>query len=179
MTNTLNKLQFGCGSNYILGWNNMDIEVDITKPLPFANNSADYIFSEHCIEHVTLQEGYSFIAECLRILKPNGKIRLATPDIENIAYNETESYRIFQKQHGWADGNKGCGLRSIIFNHGHQYVYSKQAMAAVLHGVGFNDITFTEVGQSTDTNLQNLEHHGKVIGEEFNTLETFCIEARK
>ncbi len=37
------KLNFGCGSNKLPGWRNMDAEIDITKPLPFKDGEAAFI----------------------------------------------------------------------------------------------------------------------------------------
>jgi predicted SAM-dependent methyltransferase len=42
----------------------------------------DYVFSEHMIEHVSYAEGLLMLRECLRVLKPGGRIRIATPSLE-------------------------------------------------------------------------------------------------
>jgi predicted SAM-dependent methyltransferase len=79
------KLQFGCGGNRLEGWQNYDSEIDIAKPpLPFRDAYADFIFAEHVLEHVPLQEAIRFLRDCHRILKPGGTIRLAVPSIVRI-----------------------------------------------------------------------------------------------
>jgi len=55
---------------------------DVTKPLRWANNSVDLITAHHLVEHLTREEGSQFLCESFRILKPNGVIRLSTPDLE-------------------------------------------------------------------------------------------------
>lgn len=74
------KLNLGCGNDIRKGWVNVDInpickaviKADLNKPLPFADESADYIFIKDVYEHLTNRE--SFIKEIHRILKPYGVI---------------------------------------------------------------------------------------------------------
>jgi len=42
----MRKLHFGCGGREIGGWESYDIDVDLTKPLAFADQSVDYILSD-------------------------------------------------------------------------------------------------------------------------------------
>ena len=70
----MKKINFGCGGNFLEGWENYDAEVDITKPLPFEDSSTDFILAEHVYEHIKPREGILFLRECHRILKPTGVI---------------------------------------------------------------------------------------------------------
>jgi len=57
------------------GWLNSDIEpklkgilyLDATQDFPIEDNSFDYIFSEHMIEHITYNDAKRMISECFRI----------------------------------------------------------------------------------------------------------------
>ena len=49
--------------------------------IPFENNFFDYAFSKSVIEHIYNTE--NFLSEIYRILKPNGKIVIMTPDWES------------------------------------------------------------------------------------------------
>jgi len=40
----MRKLNLGCGGNILDGWENHDMDLDITKPLPYDGNSIDFIF---------------------------------------------------------------------------------------------------------------------------------------
>ena len=46
------KINLGCGTNRIPGWSNHDAEVNITRRLPWADDSADCVFVEHVVEYV-------------------------------------------------------------------------------------------------------------------------------
>ena len=78
------KLHFGCGGNIIAGWANLDAEPkrgaigwDLTKTLPVADHSVDFIFAEHFIEHVTWPAAQRLLADCARFLAPGGVLRLS------------------------------------------------------------------------------------------------------
>lgn len=84
----MNKLNLGCGYDYREGWVNadlngqakIDVSVDLNKlPLPFADNSFDYVFSAHTIEHVEEDMALPLMIELWRVLKPNGILELRMP----------------------------------------------------------------------------------------------------
>lgn len=85
-------LNIACGNIYINSedWTNIDFttnspsikKVDLLKGLPFKDNSFDVIYSSHFIEHIPKNSLNNFLNDCYRILKPNGIIRLITPDLE-------------------------------------------------------------------------------------------------
>jgi SAM-dependent methyltransferase len=55
---------------------------DLSKPLPIEDESVDYILCQEGIEHVPDQ--LKVFEEFSRILKPNGKLALTTPNYSNI-----------------------------------------------------------------------------------------------
>lgn len=66
---------------------NMDAEknymnVDLSKGMPFGDNSIDGILSSHMIEHLDCADTVNFLTECRRVLKPLGVLRLSVPDPE-------------------------------------------------------------------------------------------------
>lgn len=52
--------------------------IDLTKPLPIASNSADYVLLMETIEHIPDQT--SLLKELARILKPNGLLIITKPN---------------------------------------------------------------------------------------------------
>lgn len=87
------KLQIGTGGNELTGWLNTDLEpvgpntiyLDATDRFPFHDQVFDYIYSEHMIEHIPYPGGLSMLRECFRVLRPGGRLRIATPDMQKIA----------------------------------------------------------------------------------------------
>lgn len=85
-------LNIGCGERYHRDWTNIDIvsrskdviEYDITKGIPYAKNTFQVVYHSHVIEHIPFEQVKVFIEDCYRVLKPNGIIRIAFPDLESI-----------------------------------------------------------------------------------------------
>src|SRR5437773_1821181 len=81
------KVNVGCGNEPFSGWTNLDLEPqsradvlwDITDGLPFANDSCAFIYCEHFLEHLQVQQGVRFLAECHRSLQKNGVVRIGMP----------------------------------------------------------------------------------------------------
>ena len=94
-------LNIGCGGNYHPSWTNIDIVStsphvvahDITKGLPYRGGTFDVVYHSHVIEHLTHDEAISLLNECVRVLKPGGTLRIATPDLENLARTYLESLK--------------------------------------------------------------------------------------
>src|SRR3954454_14684691 len=56
------------------------LEHDSREPYPFESECFDWAYSEHFIEHVTLDDAIRWLSDIRRILKPGGHLRVTTPD---------------------------------------------------------------------------------------------------
>lgn len=178
------KVHAGCGGHYLVGWINIDrsrksrsdFKVDLTKRLPFQDNSVDYIFNEHVIEHLKYEEGLFFLQECWRILKPSGILRTAFPDLDKLietylhnSWEELEWVKKTQKQ----PLPSGCFLFNLALREKghHHYLYSIKELKERLIAAGFTkeNICVCSVGKSQVLDLSNLERRA----------DSSVLEARK
>jgi predicted SAM-dependent methyltransferase len=193
----IHKLHIGCGKNILSGWLNADlnpeksldiIHLDATKPFPFVENTFDYIFSEHMIEHISHQEGLLMLQECFRVLRPNGKIRIATPNLEFLvrmfANNRSD---IEQEYLNWSNSNfckipKTNSAAFVINNFmrdwGHTFIYDENTLHLSLENCGFSGIKILSIHNSDQSELKKLENTDR-IPEKFLKLETMVFEATK
>lgn len=192
------KLHIGAGPNQLREWLNTDLTprtenaifLDATEPFPFQNATFDYIYTEHLIEHISYSEGQEMLKECFRILKPGGKLRIATPDFDVFmglgceGKNEEQAryiewYR--QKYLQQLDVRPDIYIiNSIFHNWGHQFVYDKDSLERSMTKAGFKKVTRCLPGKSDDSVFFGIEHHGKAIGSESaNRFETMVLEAVK
>jgi len=146
---SMKKVNFGCGSNRIDGWENHDIETDITKRLPYGNGTVDFILAEHVLEHISGPEALKFLDEAYRILKPKGVLRICVPVLDRLT-----------KEHS----------RDIVLGHGHLTVWSTTLLFRFMELAGFL-VAISE--------RKPCDGHWTVIGKEKDDLETARLEGVK
>jgi predicted SAM-dependent methyltransferase len=198
------RLQLGTGPNPLPGWLNTDLSpdqysehrgelvyLDATRPFPIAEMSFDYVFSEHQIEHIAEPEARLMLEECFRVLKPSGRIRIATPDLSAILSLRDDPLEEVQRHYvDWvmtrfrpdiASGNRRCYVINHIFkDHGHQFIYDYETLLALLTDAGFGKVARRKPGESDDPVLRGIEAHGRAIGDEaINHFETLVVEAQR
>lgn len=85
----IKRLNWGCGSWVEPGWINSDIKddhgaelvCDIKQGLTLATESIDYAVSIHALPEFTCSEIVPILTELHRVLKPDGVLRVAVPDL--------------------------------------------------------------------------------------------------
>ncbi len=192
------KLQLGTGSNIYEGWLNTDVcdfkrknevvYLDASKPFPLPDAAFDRVFTEHMIEHLTYSDGLHCLRECRRVLRPGGRIRVATPSLDRlISLYEREPTDLQRRYVRWsvdtfiegADAYlPGFVLNNFFRDWGHRFIYDSQTLTHALESVGFVEVEEWPVGQSGDPHLANLERH-MLSAAEFNEFETMVFEARR
>jgi predicted SAM-dependent methyltransferase len=86
----IRRLNWGCGTGPPDGWTNCDIKdgagidlsCDIRDGLPLEDSSFDYIASVHALPELPYPDVEPALVELHRVLKPDGALRLALPDLE-------------------------------------------------------------------------------------------------
>jgi predicted SAM-dependent methyltransferase len=89
----MKALNIGCGSRFHPDWTNLDLAPadpsiqahDARQELPFGDDTFELVYHSHVLEHLTRRDGVAFLKECRRVLKPEGVLRVALPDLETIA----------------------------------------------------------------------------------------------
>jgi predicted SAM-dependent methyltransferase len=196
-TNRVRKLHIGAGDGALSGWLNTDIDpgaddvffLDATKPFPLNENTFDYVYSEHMIEHISRRDASFMLRECRRVLKPSGTIRIATPDLQVIAglyagNGDPDKHRYikwitdrFMKN--TSDYQPGFVINQAFYNWGHQFLYDGELLARDLQDAGFTDIQRRSMGFSEDEHLRGIESHGKFIEDDhIAAFETMILEGK-
>ncbi len=175
----MKQLHFGCGQNLLLSpWENHDLETDIRKPLPFAIGSAGFILAEHVIEHVDFRSGVSFLRECLRVLEPEGVLRLAFPDITRDI--PLEDYRSgFSKHYNRQLNCREDVWLSVLIDWEHQSCWTKDMAERVLVAVGFDRVSARDYGYSPHPELTGIDGHHLSVGLALARAETTVLEATR
>ncbi len=164
------KLNIGCHKRYLNGWINadirkvkpLDIVLDARYNLPFKNNSLDFIYSEHFIEHLTYEEGEFFFKECHRTLKPSGIVRTATICLDGMIQKYNNS---------WDDQNwlknypeiktSGQMLNACFYKWHHKHVYNILDLLKIQ--TVFHSKHRYSIGDSDTSFLKDLEHRAESL----------------
>jgi predicted SAM-dependent methyltransferase len=159
----IKRLQVGCGPHHIRPeWWNTDLRafpgideaLDATKPWRW-QGVLEFVYAEHFLEHLQIEDAVQFLAHAGRALKVGGRIRLSTPSLEWVLKSHfsfqpkdlqsrlLDTFHINRAFHGW----------------GHQFLYSREMLHELLKQVGFEQIAFHQYGESGVAQLQGLEKH--------------------
>lgn len=168
------KLHLGCGNVYKDGWINVDIDSevadlvqDLRDPLPYANDSFDFIFAEHFIEHLTQVDAKNLLQECYRVLKRGGVLRLTTPSLYILLTNYLKGDLNHWAEY-WLPPTKAHMINEGMRNWGHEFVYDGDEIARFLIECGFKYIVFENWRESQHEALKGIEHrnyHNEIIVE--------------
>lgn len=193
----LKKLHIGCGHNKPAGWLNTDITdhadvcfLDATTTFPMPDNVFEYAFSEHMIEHVSYEAGHVMLREIRRVLKPGGKVRIATPNLRNILALYTDAptpiqaeymkWSIDRHTHGRSIYTPPHVINTFMTSWGHTFVYDVPSLRRSMEDAGFTNVTEFKPEHSDDANLRGIEMHATEIGSvAMNELETMVLEGTK
>lgn len=148
------KLNLGCGKDLKKGWINIDsaeqfknssdleLTYNLAKGIPFPDNSVDFIYHEHLIEHLNASDGAKLTTECYRVLKPNAIIRLACPDLDDLIQTYLDD--AFDSK-DWVKTicphlvgkSRGEVFNISVREWGHKYIYNADDLISLLCSAGF------------------------------------------
>lgn len=168
------KLHIGCGKNYFEGWINidnnsdfniskLDLNWDLRNGIPFKDNTVDYIYNEHFLEHLDPQEGLLALKEFKRVLKSGGVLRIAMPDLK-------EMINLYNNENWFEDTREGLAKSGLSFiktkaeflninfrEWGHKWLYDWEELERRLAEAGFSLIIKCSLRDSNNDELINLE----------------------
>ena len=166
------KLQIGGGWSLFEGWLNADIAtipgviwMDATQPFPLPDETFQYIYSEHMIEHVPYEKGAHMLRECYRVMRWGGAIRMITPDLSAIlGLHSAELSAEQQRYLQWfcqtfvptQAPSATSAINAMFRLWGHQFIYDEQTLANAMGSAGFTSINRYPISCSGHPELQNL-----------------------
>lgn len=127
---------------------------DATKGLQISEATVDAIYTSHMLEHLDRNEGAKFLAEAFRILRPNGIIRIAVPDIKK----QIEKYLEVRDADAFIEGTLLSDPRPksivqrvrllLVGTRNHQWMYDGESLSKLLKKFGFINVEIMPPGQS-------------------------------
>ena len=136
------KLNIGCGKKYDPAYCNIDLYEDLVADrmmsalnLEFDDFSCEEIRAIHIIEHLSFFETIYALSEFFRVLEPNGKIIIETPDLEKACQHYLKASEEQKKDIlGWFFGIPHKGLQ-------HKICFPPFLLKELLSNAGFKNIS--------------------------------------
>ncbi|NQS88896.1 methyltransferase domain-containing protein [Patescibacteria group bacterium] len=160
------KLNIGCGKVKYPGWVNIDIEpdadlvIDIRKGLPFRDDSVDYIYCEHLLEHFSYEEGERILREFRRCLQGKGIARIGMPDLDYVVQKYNTDWENQDWLH-WPEHEfiktRGQMINVSFRRWGHKYLYNEEDLRIQLNKARFTNVIRCKLNESSHAELCNLE----------------------
>jgi predicted SAM-dependent methyltransferase len=148
------------------------------RRIPHGDGSVDAIYASHMLEHLDRIEARAVLAECRRVLRPGGVLRLAVPDLRNAAYrylhlNDADGFL----RHLQFDLDKPRGLaarlrRELTGGRGHHWMYDADSLVALVAAAGFAGVELTGEGRTRIAEPGQLDLSEREA-------DSLCLEARR
>lgn len=137
---------------------------DLSDSIPFKDQTADFIYSSHFLEHLFKNEAKQLLEECYRVLKSGGVARVCVPDL---------AYAISMYSHG----EKEKMLENYFFVEDkesflarHKYMYDFELVKSLLERIGFTQIVRCTYQEGRTPDIDKLDNRPE---------ETLFVEAIK
>lgn len=131
--------------------------------IPFPDESVDYLYSSHLLEHMYREDAKKFLREAYHVLKRGGIFRICVPDLKY-------AVSLYQK------GDKQNALeffftasKSEYFSR-HKYMYDFDLLRQLLEEVGYTEIEHCSYGHGECPDIDMLDNRPE---------QTLYVEAKK
>ena len=178
------KLNVGCGwRNFGKEWihiddgdyQHLDIKSDVKK-INLPDNYADLLYASHVIAYFNSEEIKEVLTEWKRILKPNGTLRIATPNFESMSFLYNKGKIGLDKIVGPLYGKMNMGESKIY----HKMTYDFDSLSNLVKELGF--VNFRTYDWKETCHSQYDDHSQAYIphmDKENGTLISLNVECEK
>lgn len=172
------KVNIGSGAGLLKGWLNGDswpfegtVYIDALRKLPFNDESVDFINCEHMLEHLEYGACEKFLAECRRVLKKGGVLRISTPNLTKLVGIYLGQFHIppskilehYNLYHNAKVSDMCQWFNDHFYRWGHRFIFDETSMKEFLTKAGFFDVTECVYGESRHPELCGVEGHDEGV----------------
>jgi SAM-dependent methyltransferase len=166
-------------------WSGNCRRMNLARGLALPDASADHAYSSHFLEHLTRDEARRLLADCRRVLRPGGTLRLLVPDLVSIVERYEASRRddpagaakVFHDATGFFDYPFPAEpwrwpLWVIRRRHNHSFLWDEASLRADMTAAGFTGVRRRTFGQSDIPGILEVEVENRFE-------HSFCLEGTR
>lgn len=176
-------------SNQGAKWKVSPLIHDLSKPLPFSDNSVSAIYASHVLEHLYRNQAIALLSECERVLKPGGVLRLVVPDLHALTVEYLESKNNGSSKSAADNLNEKLAFRPpapragnglVRFYHlwkdfhSHKWMYDSESLSSYLEAAGFREVARMELHKSAIPGIEEVEQPHRILNG-----AGVCLEGKK
>ena len=164
-----NKLEIGAGISKKEGILTTDLNLksdypfDLRAGLPFPDDSIDFIYAEHVLEHFQYKDVMMLLQECKRVMKTCAVLKISVPNAQIYldAYVNPEGFdqNIFcTVETGMNFDSKIDYVNYMFYMDGHHYyMFDESNLLSILKAIGFNQVCLRGFDCSIDQQARKHE----------------------
>lgn len=158
------KRYYSCAEYCLLLRNNIFIHHDLSYGIPYQDETADFVYSSHFLEHLPKEDGQKLLKEAYRLLKAGGVIRICIPDLSYAIslYNDGAKEKMLEN-YFFIDDKESHFAR-------HKYMYDFELLSAILEQAGFTNIVRCSYQKGVVPDLHILDNRPE---------DTLYVEGKK
>lgn len=142
---------------------NIFVHHNIAYGLPFPDQSVDYLYSSHVLEHLLRKDARDLLEEVHRVLKKNGIARICVPDLEHVFSLYQKGEKEEALEFFFADSQSGYFSR-------HLYMYDFGLLEKLLREAGFSHVEQNSYREGKTPDIEVLDNRPE---------QTLYVEASK
>lgn len=158
--------------------------LELTERLPFSDDTVDGIYASHVWEHLYYSDAVKLTAECCRVLKPGGYLRVVVPNLkyyvsQYISNPRSDAANTLNKNLMFRETGRANSAITRIYTaltdfHSHKFMYDVPALVELLQRVGFQKVSERICFDSEIKEVNEIESPGRCSPE-----AGFAIEGQK
>jgi predicted SAM-dependent methyltransferase len=155
-------LEIGAGKSKKEGFFSLDLDFtsdfpfDLRVGMPFSDNSIDFIYAEHVLEHFQYEEVMLVLLECKRVMRNGGVFKISVPDARIYLKGYSCPGNFNTKKFCTFDAGLDLDVAINIVNYmcymsgHHRFMFDEDSLAQILRSVGFSNVGIREFDAELD-----------------------------
>jgi len=132
---------------------------NISRLSMFRDQSVDFLYASHCLEHVSYRKTVEVLAEWYRVLKPGGVLRISVPDLDLLI-------DIYES----CDRNLNYIIGQLYGGHDNSYnvhmaIFNRSSLEQLMISVGFEDCRLWSPYSDRLSAMEDFSSYKRKIGE--------------